>query len=183
MKWKNSQTEWGMISRMLHWTMALAILAMCLIGITMINLPTSPLKIDLFRFHKSLGLLLLLLAIIRLFWRVLEPAPQLPDDLSAKEKFLARAGQTMIYVLLILIPVSGWVIHSAANLTEQWFGLFVIPSITNPNIEIEAYAKTAHLALIVILGLAVSAHVAAALRHHYINKNNILNNMLGRKQV
>lgn len=161
--------------------MALGIFIMFAVGFTMINLPASPLKIDLFRFHKSLGLLLLLLAIIRLCWRFIHPAPELPDTLPEREKLLVRAGQYCMYALLLFIPISGWVINSAANFPMQWFGLFVVPPITGPSIKLEDYAKTAHLTLIIILGLIVCAHITAAFRHHAINKNNILNNMLGKK--
>jgi cytochrome b561 len=180
-RWKNTQTEWGLASRLFHWFMAAAILIMFAVGFTMINLPTTPLKIDLFRFHKSLGLLLLLLAIMRLFWRSIHPVPGLPAYLSDSEILLVRTGQYLMYALLILIPVSGWIINSAANLPMQWFGLFDVPAITGPSIKIEDYAKTAHLTLIIILGLAICAHITAALRHHAIYKNNILNNMLGRQ--
>ena len=181
MSLRNTQSHWGLVTRLFHWSMAIAILVMFAVGLTMINLPTSPLKIDMFKFHKSLGMLLLLLALMRLFWRFLNPAPALPNYLSQNEKFLVRAGQFVMYGLLICIPLSGWIINSAANFPMQWFGLFVVPPIVGPNIEVEDYAKTAHLTLIIILGITLCVHIAAALRHHYINKNNILNNMLGRK--
>ena len=181
MAWRNTQTHWGQISRLFHWFMAVAIFIMFAVGFTMINMPTSPEKIDMFKFHKSLGMLLLLLAVIRLFWRFINPIPILPDYLSDKEKFLVRAGQFVMYGLLICIPLSGWIINSAANFPMQWFGLFVVPPIVGPSIEVEDYAKTAHLTLIIILGVTLCAHIGAALRHHYINKNDILKNMLGKK--
>ena len=154
---------------------------MLAIGSTMINLPTSPLKIDLFRFHKSLGLLILLMVLIRLAWRLGQPVPHLPETIPIREKLWVRAGQYLLYALLILIPISGWGIHSASDVTARWFGLFVIPPITHPSIYLEDYAKTAHLVLVIILALIVSVHIATALRQHYIHKNNLLNNMLGRK--
>ncbi|MEM8844004.1 MAG: cytochrome b [Pseudomonadota bacterium] len=181
MSLRNTQSHWGLVTRLFHWLMAIAILVMIAVGVTMINLPTSPLKIDMFKFHKSLGMLLLLLALLRLFWRFTNPVPLLPDYLPQKEKFLVHAGQYVMYGLLIFIPLSGWIINSAANIPMQWFGLFVVPPIVGPSIEMEDYAKTAHLTFIIILGIILCAHIGAALRHHYINKNNILMNMLGKK--
>ena len=181
MRWKNTATHWGLITRSFHWFMAVAILVMFIVGTIMINMPTSPEKIDMFRFHKSLGMLLLCLALMRLFWRFVNPAPALPDYIPQNEQFLVRAGQFVMYALLICIPLSGWTINSAANFPMKWFGLFVVPPITGPSIEVEDTAKTVHLTLIIILAIILCAHIAAALRHHYVNKNDILKNMLGKK--
>ena len=178
MKWGNTPTRWGLVSRLLHWFMALAIFFMFGLGVTMINMRLSPMKLEAFMIHKSLGMLLLLIILLRLAWRMLSPAPDLPGTFSNRQKFLVRLGQWMMYGLLFCIPISGWVINSAANFPLQWFGLFEIPAITGANIAVEDYAKTVHLVLVCILGALVVGHIAAALHHHFVRGNDILQRML-----
>lgn len=178
MKWGNSATRWGLASRILHWFMAIAILFMFCLGITMINMRLSPEKLEMFMVHKSTGMLLLLAVIIRVLWRIINPPPKFPTFISRNQQQMVRLGQMLMYILLFCIPISGWVINSAANFPLHWFGLFQIPAITEPNIAVEEMAKTVHFTLICILGVLILGHVAAALHHHFILKNDVLRRML-----
>ncbi len=173
----NSATHWGLISRLLHWFMAIAIIFMFGLGATMINMRLSPMKLEMFIVHKSIGILLLLLVTIRIVWRLLNPAPRSPRSFSASQRRVVAVGQLLMYALMICIPVSGWVINSAANFPLQWFSLFEIPPIAQPNLDTEAYAKTVHLVLVLTLGAVVLIHITAALNHHFIQKNDILKRM------
>ncbi len=178
MKWGNSATHWGLLSRLLHWFMAVAILFMFTVGITMINMRLSPMKLEMFIIHKSTGMLLLLLVAIRLIWRILNPAPRPSKHLSRLHKNVASIVQMLMYTLLFAIPISGWVINSASNFPLKWFGFFEIPPITNPNIMIEDYAKTAHFIFICMLGSLIVLHISAAIHHHWIKRNDVLKRML-----
>ena len=177
---RDSAKEWGIISRLFHWGSAIAIFGMIIIGITMINLPLSPLKLEMFMLHKSLGMLLLLVALLRITWRLFNPRPSLPNDTSHSQKLLVKYGQLWIYLLLVLIPISGWVINSAANFPLRWFSLFEIPAIAPPSVELEEFAKTAHLTLLILLGVTITGHIIAALHHHRVLGNNVLLRMLGK---
>ena len=179
MRWRNSANYWGVISRLFHWVMAICILFMAGLGITMINVRLSPMKLEMFLLHKSLGILLLAAVIARMMWRLLNPTPNLPDSMSRFEKRFARFTHVWMYLLLIAIPVSGWVINSAANFPLRWFGLFEVPAIVEPNIVIEEYAKKTHLLLLITLGITLLGHIIAALRHHFVLEDNILRRMLG----
>jgi cytochrome b561 len=178
MSWGNNATHWGLISRLLHWFMAIAIIFMFGLGVTMINMRLSPVKLEMFMVHKSIGILLLATVTIRILWRLINPAPRHPRSFSKPQRRTVFAGQLFMYVLMICIPISGWVINSAANFPLQWFGLFEIPPITQPSLSTEEYAKTAHLVLVCTLGAVVVIHIAAALHHHFVQKNDVLKRML-----
>ena len=173
----NSATHWGQVSRLLHWSMAIAIIFMFGLGATMINMRLSPLKLDMFMLHKSVGILLLATVAIRIIWRLLNPAPRPIHSLSKPQRATVLAGQLLMYALMVCIPISGWVINSAANFPLQWFGLFEVPPIAQPSLDTEEYAKTAHLILVCTLGVIVLIHTTAALRHHFIQKNDVLKRM------
>ena len=118
----NTRNAWGAPARFLHWTMAVLILAMFVLGWTAVNYPLSPTKLQLFMWHKSTGLLLLGLVALRLGWRLVNTAPQPPAGSSRLEIRLARLGHTGLYLLMILMPVSGYVINSTGNYPLRWFG-------------------------------------------------------------
>jgi len=178
MKWGNSANHWGLLSRLLHWFSAIAVFFMFGIGITMINMRLSPMKLEMFIVHKSIGMLLLVVIFIRVIWRLLNPAPRASKHLSKLQTKIVFLGQLLMYGLLFAIPISGWVINSAANFPLKWFGLFEIPPITEPSIVVEGYAKTTHFVLICILGSVILLHICAALHHHWIKRNDILKRML-----
>lgn len=177
MSWGNTAKQWGLVSRLLHGFMAIAIIFMLGLGTTMINMRLSPMKLEMFMVHKSLGILLLLLVAVRIIWRVLNPAPKPSRSISKFQRRTASFAQLLMYVLMVCIPISGWVINSAANFPLQWFGLFEIPSITGPSLETEEFAKLVHLILVSTLGAIVLIHISAALHHHFIKKNKILKRM------
>lgn len=179
MRWRNSTDNWGLISKLLHWLTVIAIIFMVGLGLTMINVRLSPMKLELFIVHKSIGIFLLSAAIVRIFWRFLNPTPELPNTMSQRAKKFARFTHLWIYLLLICIPISGWVISSAANFPLKWFGLFEVPAIVAPNIIVEEYAKKAHLILLITLGVTILGHIGAALRHHIVLRDNVLRRMLG----
>ena len=178
MKWGNSANHWGLLSRMIHWFTAVAVFFMFGLGVTMINMRLSPMKLEMFIVHKSLGILLLLIVCMRVVWRLLNPAPRPSTHLTVRQRKLASANQLLMYLLLFAIPISGWVINSAADIPLYWFGLFEVPAITQPDILLEERAKTTHLVLICVLASMILLHVAAAAHHHWIKGNDVLRRML-----
>jgi|TARA_B110000240_G_scaffold193697_1_gene239970 cytochrome b561 len=177
MSWGNSASHWGFISRLLHWFMAIAIIFMFGLGVTMINTRLSPIKLEMFMVHKSIGILILAMVTLRIIWRLMNSAPRPSPSIKKTQRRIALAGQLLMYVLMVCIPISGWVINSAANFPLQWFGLFEIPPITQPSLDTEVFAKTAHLVLVCTLATMVVIHITAALHHHFIQKNDVLRRM------
>ena len=158
--------------------MAALIFAQLVLGALAAAWRLSPLKLELFVWHKSLGMLILALVLLRLSWRAGHPAPPLPADTAPWERMAARATHALLYALMIALPLTGWVISSAANVPFSVFWLLPLPAIVEPSKETEHLAADAHLVMVVALALLVGLHVAAALRHHFVKRNTVLARML-----
>lgn len=169
---------WSPVSKLFHWSTALLIFVMFILGWLAVTYPMSPAKIQLFNWHKSLGLFILAWVVLRLSWRLTHPAPTLPDELSGPERWAAHGSHAALYFLMLAMPVSGWVINSAADFPLKWFGLFSVPALVEPDENVQDAAEMVHFLLFwTMLGFVV-LHAAAALHHHYIRKNNLLRRML-----
>lgn len=175
---RNTGTSWGAPAKLLHWTIAVLIFAQIALGWLAASWRLSPTKLQLFGWHKSVGMLVLALVLLRIAWRLANPSPRLPVGTSVIERIAARASHGLLYGLTIALPLSGWVINSAAAIPFRVFGWFPLPAITAPDKAVEEIAKQAHLVLVSALALLVVLHVAAALRHHFIKRNDVLARML-----
>ncbi len=132
----------------------------------------SPTKLDLFVWHKSLGILLLLLALIRLGWRLANrQAPRLPKNMPRSMPMAERASHTLLYVFMLTIPLSGWIAHSAANIPLELFWLVPLPNLVASNKALFELAKKAHLALFVLLAAVLVPPITAALRHYFVYRD------------
>lgn len=169
---------WNPAAKLFHWSTALLIIVMFALGWLAVTWPLSPTKIQLFNWHKSLGLFILAWVLLRLSWRLTHPAPALPGELSRIERWAAHLSHGALYFLMLAMPVSGWVINSAADFPLKWFGLFSVPQLVAPDESLQDTAEAVHFTLFwTLLGIVV-LHTAAALHHHYIRKNNVLRRML-----
>jgi cytochrome b561 len=175
---RNDDTAWGVIARLLHWGMALLMLAQFALGWLAKAWHLSPTKLQLFVWHKSFGIVLLVLVALRLAWRLANTTPAPPARLVRWQHHAARASHGLLYLLMIAIPVTGWAVNSAANIPFKLFWLFALPDITAPSQALEEIAKRAHLALTVTLSATLAAHIAAALHHHFARHTDVLRRML-----
>ena len=172
----------------LHWLIALAILALLALGWTMVLLPQSePLRPSLFALHKSLGLTVLALTLVRIGWRLSYRAPALPGAMPAWEKAASKLGHLMFYVLMLGLPLSGWALSSTSkrNIPTIFFGLFEVPRL--PVLSTLADKEPAHMAAEAVHSLAgwvlialLVIHVGAAIRHHLVLRDSVLTRMLPR---
>lgn len=174
----NNRDEWGAVAKTLHWLMAVLILSMFVLGWVAVIYPLSPTKLELFIWHKSTGLTLLGLVVVRLLWRMVNITPEPPADESVLEQRLARAGHAVLYILMVLMPVSGYVVNSTANFPFRYFGGVRVPNLIPADKAWQDAAETVHLTVFSIFFLVVVIHIVAAIRHHTIKKNNILSRML-----
>ena len=174
----NTADAWGTPARFFHWTVALLILVQIGLGFAAALWRLSPLKLELFVWHKSTGVLILVLMLVRLAWRLANRSPALPPQTPAWERYAAHASHAALYVLAIALPLSGWVINSAAGVPFSVFWLVPLPSIVAPDEHVEELAKLVHFSLLVALCLLVAVHIGAALRHHLIKRNDVLIRML-----
>lgn len=174
----------------LHWLIALAILLQLASGLWMVDaLPeqeTQMLAFQVYQWHKSLGLTVLILTLLRLFWRLTHRAPPLPPGMTAWERLAAKSTHVLFYVLIIALPLTGWVLVSASKLglpTLYW-NLFQWPHLPLGGMAAEAKAAleerfgTIHEFLAyATIGLLV-VHIGAALKHHLVNRDDVLARML-----
>ena len=175
---RNSRESWGSLARLFHWAVAALVLVQVALGLAASAWRLSPMKLDLFVWHKSLGFVILLLVLLRLIWRMVNPTPALSAGMSGIERLGARASHGLFYVLLILLPVNGWVINSAANVPFSIFWLLPLPAIVAPSPALAGTAENAHFVLFSLLSLLVVVHAGAALRHHFVKRDEVLSRML-----
>ena len=174
----NTEQSWGAVAKALHWAMAVLIFIMFVLGWVAVAYPLSPTKLDLFIWHKSIGLSLLALVCVRLIWRLVNTTPSPPVAVSHLEHTLARLGHATLYVLMIMMPVSGYVINSTADFGFRFFGWARVPNLIPPNKAWQETAETVHFVLFLIFVAVIVIHIAAALRHHFVRNNNVLTRML-----
>lgn len=173
----NTKERYGIISILLHWIMAIMIILLIIMGIYMVSISISPLKLKLFRWHKEMGMLILMLATVRIGWRFFNTTPSL-KFLPVLEQIAARGVHWVFYFFMFLLPISGWLLSSAAGLSVSFYGLFLFPDWISPN-EIERLFLTSlHKWLAYALILMLSLHILASLKHFFINKDKILQRML-----
>ncbi|MDH3279601.1 MAG: cytochrome b, partial [Gammaproteobacteria bacterium] len=123
---RNSVYQWGTVAKTFHWVIAVWILGMFVLGWVMVNWPMSPTKIKLFVWHKSMGLTILSLVLMRLIWRMRNIDPESPRTMPPWEQRAARVTHILLYVVMIAMPLSGWVINSAANFPLKLYGAIPI---------------------------------------------------------
>lgn len=174
---KNTIERFGIVAIIFHWVMAILLIGLVILGLYMTTLPHSLQKLRLYGWHKEFGFLVLMLAMARLVWRISNVLPTLAF-LSLFEQYAARIVHWMFYIFMFALPITGWVITSAAGLPVSFFGLFIIPNLIEPNPETMELFEEIHEWLAYALIAVFCLHVAAALKHHFINKDDILKRIL-----
>ena len=177
---KNTATSWGSVSKLLHWLIVLLILGQGTVGLLMGELRNGPDKIQVYALHKSFGLTILALVALRLLWRLYAGAPEPVPGTPTWQDRIARITHVGLYVLLFAIPISGWVLNSAAGFPLQWFGLVNLPAIAGKDDGLHELAEEMHELLFWILVGVALAHAAAAVYHHLFQRDATLARMLPR---
>jgi cytochrome b561 len=175
---RNSSGSYGIIAQAFHWLIAVLVLAQLGIGVYAASLPVSLARLQWLSHHKSLGLTILALLLLRLGWRVLNPPPELPPTMPRWERRAALATHRLLYVLLVAAPLAGWLYASAAGLSASWFGLFTVPDLVAKDRERAELFKALHIGLVSLLALLVAVHAGAALRHRLILRDGVMHRML-----
>lgn len=174
---RNTETHWGGMAKTLHWLMALAIIGNGVLGWVMDGMPRGMTKIEVFAIHKSIGLTVLALLVLRLAWRFIDRAPR-DEPMPAWQRIAAHATHGLLYVLMLAIPLSGWLYNSARGYALQWFKLFNLPALTEKNEELAQWAIDAHVWMAWLIAALLVAHVGGALVHHAFERDNTLLRML-----
>lgn len=173
-----SATRYDPVAQLLHWAMAALIIGNFSLGLYMDGLPPAPRTIEFYNLHKSIGLVVLLLAVARLLWRLRHPAPPLPDYHPRWERAAATASHHLLYLLIFAQPLTGLLIAFASKYPTTVFGLFNLPSPIAASEQLAGLGGALHWwgqwAMLVL----VAIHVLAALRHHFWLRNDVLKRML-----
>jgi cytochrome b561 len=165
-------------AKVLHWLMAILLFGLLALGFYMHDLPLSPEKLKLYSWHKWAGVTAFLLVGFRLLWRLAHRPPALPASMPRLMQFAAHAGHLLLYVLMIAIPLSGWLMSSAKGFQTVYFGVLPIPDLLDKNKEIGDLLALVHKSLNLLFVAVLAGHIGAALKHHFIDKDDILTRML-----
>lgn len=168
-------------SRLLHWSMAILIVCMLLVGLSMVKSLAiwQPTAINL---HKSFGILLLMLVLFRLVNKYLTPRPKLPKSMPDLQKLVAKISHFVLYVSMLLMPLSGWLMQSADARPVSVFGLFTLPQIIGQNIKAYAFFRELHAVVAWVLIATITLHVLGALYHGIVRQDRVLASMLYSKK-
>ena len=170
--------RYSLFARAVHWIMALLVFAMVPAGIVMIRISGGVLQNWLFDFHRSVGVLLMVLALVRLAYRVTHPPAPLPAEIPLWQRMAAKATHVFIYGFLILNPFVGWVATSAYGAKISVFGLFTMPVIVAKDRALADQLFGVHMVLGILFTATVALHVAAALYHGIVRRDGVLQRML-----
>jgi cytochrome b561 len=173
-----SATNYTATAIALHWLAALLILGAFPLGVYAHELAFSPLKLKLISYHKWLGVTVFLLTVARLAWRATHTPPPLPQTIPLWQQRAAHGLHFLLYGLLLAIPLSGWLMSSAKGFPVVYLGLVQLPDLVSKNAELGDMLKEVHEALNFGLLALVGLHVAAALKHHFIDRDATLRRML-----
>lgn len=174
---RNSTHDYGSVAILLHWLIAFIVIGLTILGLYMVRLPLSLPKIRYYGWHKEWGMLVLGLIVVRLLWRWMNVLPQL-TYLPRWEQNSARFVHRLFFIVLILMPLTGWLISSATGFPVSFFGLFLLPDLIPPSEHSRIFFQDVHRVMGYFLIGVLSLHVIAALKHHFINKDDILRRML-----
>jgi cytochrome b561 len=162
----------------LHWLIAAAILGTFLLGQYMTNLQLSPAKLKLYSYHKWIGVTIFLLVLARLAWRVAHRPPPPPVSMPAWQHSAAGIAHFFLYALTLAIPISGWLMSSASGFQVVYLSVIPIPDLLAKNKDMAEQFKQLHEALNWLMVPVVALHVAAALKHHLFDRDDVLRRML-----
>jgi len=180
-KLQNTEQRYGVVAIALHWLMAALLIGLVALGLYMVSLPDvgfETRKITLILYHKQLGILALTLVALRLAWRVGNALPSLVATLPEWQKVTARFVHLSFYALMFALPVSGWLMSSAAGIPVSFFGWFDLPDLVAHDESRFRALIEIHKWLAYALMVCIAVHMGAALRHHLVSKDDTLAKML-----
>ena len=165
-------------AKWLHWLIAFMVIGLLGVGLYMTDMRVSPQKIKLYMTHKSVGLTVLMLMLLRVAYRLKNPPPELPEGIPGWQKAASHISHGLLYLLLLAMPISGWLMNGASGFPMKYFGLVRVPDLLVRNQESLALFKAAHFYIAWTLVAVIAVHVLAALKHHFIDRDNVLRRML-----
>jgi len=161
-----------------HWIAAVLIIGNLAFGLYLAGLPLSPAKLHYLPWHKWVGVTVLILSAARLAWRLGHPPPTLPATLSASQLRLAHLSHGLLYVLFFAAPLTGWLLGSASGIKTVYLGLVALPDVVAKDKALAGVLREAHKWINYTMADVIAVHVAAALKHHFHDRDEVLRRML-----
>ena len=178
----NAPTRYNTVAMALHWLIAIAIISLLIVGKYMHGLPNNdPNKFFLYQMHKSFGITVLILSVIRVLWRLTHAVPALPAGMPAWQQWGAHIMHFGLYALMLAIPLTGWAVASSSSsgIPTILFGLVELPHLpVGTDHDTHEFYEEAHELLGNLMILLLVGHVVAALKHHFVDKDTVLTRML-----
>ncbi|PVZ71961.1 cytochrome b [Pelagibaculum spongiae] len=178
MNWRNHAAGYGLLSRVLHWLIALFVFWMLYLGLTMHDLPLGLEKLKQINLHKALGVTVFALVLIRLIWKLSNPSVKAPPGQPKWQQRAAEAAHWSLYGFMLAMPISGWVMSTAAGYPVSYFGLAKFPLLFEKNKQLQDIGHVVHEFASWAFIAVLVAHVGAALYHHFVVKDEVLKRML-----
>jgi len=178
MQLRNTADSYGAIAKFLHWTIVLLIIAQYFIAESADELPDGLEKLRVLSWHKSFGMLVLILALVRIGWKLANRGAPVPVPMARRQKIAAAAGHGLLYLLVLAQPLTGWAMSSAANYPVTLFGWMQFPALVAANHDLHEVLEEVHEGVFVALAVLALLHAAAAIYHHVWMKDDSLRRML-----
>jgi cytochrome b561 len=175
---RNSISRWGGVAKLFHWVIVVLIVTQYVLANQASGLPLGLRKLVVLAQHKSFGMTILALAVLRLLWRWANPVPALPANMKPWERAGAHVSHWALYGLLFALPLTGWLMSSAKNYPVSWFNLFAFPNLVGANDAVYHAMLSTHHVLAKVLFAVALLHMLAALQHHFLRKDHVLRDML-----
>jgi cytochrome b561 len=178
MSLRSTDVRWGPVTQALHWTFVVLLAFQVSWGLWMTTLPLGVHKVKVYALHKSVGLTLLALACMRVTWRLFfERRPAMPP-MPAWQRRAALTVHVLIYLLLFALPLSGWLYNSLAGFPLRWFDTLHVPALHDSDPALKGVVRDLHETLAWVLVTLVALHAAAAIKHHYLDRDHTLASMI-----
>ena len=178
----SSKTRYSTVAILFHWILGATLVGIFLVGLYMADLPFSPTRLKLFNWHKWAGMSVLILSVLRLLWRLTHPAPALPAKIANAmptwQKWAHEGTHIALYALFFIVPLVGWTYSSAAGFSIVLFGHIPLPDLIGPDKALAALIKPWHQLSAYALAALVAMHVAAAVKHQFIDRDGLIERML-----
>ena len=174
----NTPYQYGSVARFFHWTVGILVIFMLPVGLYMTSLQPGPRMFTLFALHKSTGIVILALAVLRLSWKGVTAQPAHEPHHARWEIALARLIHGFLYFAILAMPLSGWIGSSAKNFHVSVFGLFTLPDLVGPDKQVAHWCFKFHSVMAWAVIGALGLHIAGALKHAIIDRDQTLNRML-----
>ena len=171
-------TSYTRVAIGLHWLIAFAIVGSFSLGLYMHELPLSPQKLKFYSWHKWAGVTIFLCVVLRLGWRLAHRPPELPAAMPAWQRSVAAATHVLLYLLMFTVPLSGWLMSSAKGFQTVWFGVLPLPDLLQKDADLGDLLQQIHMLLNYCMAALVAAHLGAALKHHFIDRDEVLAHMI-----